>query len=181
VALLYESGAGEEWADTAIQINTTLQASGFSVFSTFFLSAQVPVYKELCTRMDVFEASLSHYTHVHSADSSAASASTSRLSALNAIQESGYRIILVVGSCNSSVLLCADAQTLRMQKGYALITTTHLDGITCLSESINYSPKRATASVPEGKQTTLLLAEPDRPAMSRYLVRVPRFTYQACS
>jgi hypothetical protein len=40
VALLYESGADAGWADTAIQINTTLQSSGFSVFSTFFLSVE---------------------------------------------------------------------------------------------------------------------------------------------
>jgi hypothetical protein len=38
-----------------------------------------------------------------------------------------------------------------------------------------------TASVSEGKQMTFLLAEPDRPAMSWYLVRVPRFAYQTCS
>jgi hypothetical protein len=39
VALLYESGNDAGWANTAFQINTTLQASGFSVFSTFILSA----------------------------------------------------------------------------------------------------------------------------------------------
>jgi hypothetical protein len=37
------------------------------------------------------------------------------------------------------------------------------------------SPKCTTASVSERKQLTFLLAERDRPGMSRYLVRVPRF------